>query len=367
MTVKDGILVLNKPQAWTSSDCVAICRRALKCKGIKKVGHGGTLDPMATGVLPIFVGQATRIMEYLDLDSKTYRATAQLGKVTDTLDIWGEMLEIKDFSDVSEQDVLNGLKSFEGWILQTPPKYSAVRINGKRLYEYAYKGQEIDVDITKRTTNVSAIDLVSIDISKGEFVFDVTCSKGTYIRSICSDLGEKLGCGCVMTALERTQVGNIGLDADIPVISPLEIKGRLLQIEEETRCPADASRAIRGTAKERCEEETEAFARELEDILLDGDYPLVHFGKVEMPDDRVVYFSRGNAIWWNQLKVPETPDVDYMLTRTKGGDMPKNARGRDYDRIYRVYDSRGRFLGTGFYDKKEGKLKADKVFIEQIK
>ena len=367
MTVKDGILVLNKLQEWTSSDCVALCRRALKCKGVKKVGHGGTLDPMATGILPIFVGQATRIMEYLDLDSKTYRATSQLGKVTDTLDIWGEVLETRSFSGISEADVAECLKSFEGWIQQTPPKYSAVRINGKRLYEYAYKGQEIDVDINKRTVNVSGIDLVSIDMAEGTFTFDVTCSKGTYIRSICNDLGEKLGCGCVMMDLERTKVGNIGLDGDIHLLSPLQIKERLLQIEEKARCPQDASRAVIGRAKELYGMETEAFARELEGKFLEADYPLVHFGSVEMPDDRVVYFSRGNAIWWNQVSVLSEPDVEYMRSCREDGGIPLNARGRSYDCIYRVYDRAGKFLGTGFYDREEGKLRADKVFIEQIK
>ena len=98
--MRDGILILDKPQEWTSSDCVAICRRAFRCKGIKKVGHGGTLDPMATGVLPIFIGQATRIMEYLDLDMKTYRCSAALGKVTDTLDIWGQTLDMADTAQV---------------------------------------------------------------------------------------------------------------------------------------------------------------------------------------------------------------------------------------------------------------------------
>lgn len=362
MAVKDGILILNKPQEWTSSDCVAICRRALKCKGIKKVGHGGTLDPMATGVLPIFVGQATRIMEYLDLDDKTYRCTAQLGKVTDTLDIWGEVLETRDFSDVSELDVAEGLESFVGWIEQTPPKYSAVRINGKRLYEYAYKGQEISVDITKRIVNVSDIDLISIDMKKGEFVFDVTCSKGTYIRSICSDLGDQLGCGCVMTGLERTRVGNIGLDMDLPVYSPLEIKERLEQIKTEA-----AEKESHASEKESYAAGTEAFAMELEGQFLEADYPLVHFGKVQLADDRVVYFSRGNAIRWSQVKVLSEPDVAYMKSRGRDGQMPLNARGREYDCIYRVYDRSGAFLGTGFYDRKERLLKADKVFIEQIK
>ena len=343
--MNDGILILNKPQNWTSSDCVAICRRALRCKGIKKVGHGGTLDPMATGVLPIFIGQATRIMEYLDLDTKKYRCRARLGLVTDTLDIWGETLQEKSFAGITESQLLQALKSFEGWIWQTPPKYSAVRINGKRLYEYAYKGQEIDVDIKQRNVNVSKIDLISCDTAKGEFVFDVTCSKGTYIRTICSDLGEKLGCGCVMTSLERTEVGNIALSGDHPVFSAEYIK---------EKCSS-------GT-----QAEIEAFADQLYEKLLHADYPLVHFGRVELADDRVSYFSRGNAIRWKQVNVISGPDTDYMYTVKADGSMPLNARGRRYDRIYRVYEeSTGAFIGTGYHDKEEGLLKADKVFIEK--
>lgn len=360
--MKDGILVLNKPQNWTSSDCVAICRRALRCKGIKKVGHGGTLDPMATGVLPIFVGQATRIMEYLDLDKKTYRCGAALGKVTDTLDIWGEVLETHEFQGVTEEDVREGLKSFEGWIWQTPPKYSAVRINGKRLYEYAYKGKELDVDIKQRYVNVEKIDVLSVDMDNGEFVFDITCSKGTYIRTICSDLGEKLGCGCVMTSLERTSVGNIGLEMDFPIISALDVKDRCIEIKD--RCIETAENA--GGGCEAFARESERYAAELENLFLPADYPLVHFGKVEINADRAVFFSRGNSIRWGQVSVTGAPDAEYMSTRNEDGSMPLNARGRRYDRIYKVYQKEtGEFLGTGYYDEKENLLKADKVFVEK--
>ena len=348
--MKDGIIVLNKPQNWTSSDCVAICRRALRCKGIKKVGHGGTLDPMATGVLPIFVGQATRIMEYLELDQKTYRCGARLGTVTDTLDVWGEVLENRSFEGITEDDIREGLKSFEGWIWQKPPKYSAVRINGKRLYEYAYKGQEIDVDIKLRNVNVEKINLIAVDMQKGEFLFDVTCSKGTYIRTICDDLGEKLGCGCIMTSLTRTKVGNIGLDCGLQIMDPLDIKARCVEIADSG---AFAS-------------ESEAYAAQLENTFLLPDYPLVHFGSVEIEVDRAVYFSRGNSLWWNQVQVVSEPDLQYIRSREKDGSVPKNHRGRDYDRIYKVYQKEtGEFLGTGYYDKESKLLKADKVFIEK--
>lgn len=339
--MRDGILVLNKPQEWTSSDCVAVCRRALGVKGIKKVGHGGTLDPMATGVLPVFVGQATRIMEYMDLDYKTYVCNARLGISTDTLDIWGEVLEevpwpeVKEKCTLSEEIIAKAIQSFSGTIEQVPPKYSAVRINGKRLYEYAYKGQEIDVEVKSRKVYIKHICVNGINMETGEFSFEVTCSKGTYIRTICSDIGEILGCGCTMTGLVRTAVGNITID--------------------QAQITADQVKTMD--------------ADELEKMLLKPDYPLEHFGIAEMNSDRADFFSRGNAIRLRQINFRSEPDVEALLEsgRTAGtGQMPCNARGRAYDRIYKIYESgTGEFLGTGYYDKKAGELKADKVFVKQ--
>lgn len=332
--MRDGILVLNKPQNWTSSDCVAICRRVLGVKGIKKVGHGGTLDPMATGVLPIFVGQATRIMEYMDLDYKTYICKARLGIITDTLDIWGEVLEERNWNSVradlgvTERTITKALSEFQGNINQMPPKYSAVRIDGKRLYEYAHKDQEISEEvfnkIKPRKVYIKNITVNDIDMDTGELEFEVCCSKGTYIRTICSDLGEKIGCGCTMTALVRTGTGNITMD--------------------QAKVTADQVKTME--------------AEELESLLLHSDYPLIHFGEVTMPEDRADYFSRGNSIWWSQVKVVKKPD--------EVCDGHKNARERDYNCIYKVYqENTGEFLGTGYYDAEENKLKADKVFVEK--
>ena len=168
--MRDGILVLYKPQEWTSSDCVAVCRRALGVKGKKKVGHGGTLDPMATGVLPVFVGQATRIMEYMELDSKTYVCCAKLGITTDTLDIWGEVTSETPWEELrdrlSKVDIMEAVASFEGEIEQIPPKYSAVRVNGRRIYDYAYKGKEIDVEIKPRKAFVHRICVIDVHMRR---------------------------------------------------------------------------------------------------------------------------------------------------------------------------------------------------------
>ena len=198
---ENGILNINKPEGWTSQDVVAKLRGRLH---IRRVGHTGTLDPMATGVLPVCFGKATRIIEYYDDDFKTYEAEMKLGMVTDTLDSTGTVLETKPV-DVSEEDVIQAIDSFRGWITQIPPKYSALKVNGKPLYKYAREGAE--VEIKSRKIYVEDIQLVEVNLRENRILFRVTCSKGTYIRTICDDIGKKLGCGGTMTALQRTQSG----------------------------------------------------------------------------------------------------------------------------------------------------------------
>ncbi len=375
--MRDGILVLYKPREWTSSDCVAICRRALGVKGIKKVGHGGTLDPMATGVLPIYVGQATRIMEYMDLDYKTYRCQARLGLVTDTLDIWGEILSEKPLQEalhkgyedeITEDMVRESLMSFEGHIEQIPPKYSAVRINGKRLYEYAYKGQELDVEVKPRKVHIKELSIEDIDLEERTLTFSVTCSKGTYIRSLCSDLGEKLGCGCTMTGLERTAVGIISLESVADrIISAAEVKAMVEDVRASSA--AESAKQADASAKAEMQEAWDRVADRLENLLIPPDYPLVNLGEVSINEDRTSFFSRGGAIRWNQVRVEKEPDVEALRESGRSGEtgsIPCNARGRSYEFIYKVYQQETReFLGIGYYDEAAGEMKADKVFIEQ--
>ncbi len=344
--MKDGILILNKPQEWTSNDCVAICRRALGVAGVKKVGHGGTLDPMATGLLPIFVGYATRIMEYLDLDYKTYICTARLGITSDTQDIWGECQEVLSACEVSGKVVVTResiekiLAGFSGHVEQMPPKYSAVRINGRRLYEYAHSGEKISVEVKPRRVHISHIELLDFDMRQSEFTFRVTCSKGTYIRTICKDLGDKLGCGCVMTALKRVKVGK--LELGVNTIGAEEIKRLTVEAGQDK----DAQRQV---------------ADRLESLIIPADYPLVHFGVASMAADRAIYFSRGNAIRLRQVTIEREPDIP---TNEENDKIPCNARGRRYDFIYKIYERETRrFLGTGFLDRKTKEMKADKVFV----
>ena len=200
-----GFLNVYKPKGMTSHDVVGRLRRVTK---IKQIGHTGTLDPFATGVLPICIGKSTRLIEYLE-DDKEYLATVQFGKNTDTYDLDGEVVATFD-KKVSEVEVRLGLKSFEGEISQMPPIYSAIKVNGKKLYDYARAGQE--VEIKPRTVFISKIELVEFNQEKQEAKLLVACSKGTYIRSIAYDLGKNLGCGAYLSALERTKAGLFNIE-----------------------------------------------------------------------------------------------------------------------------------------------------------
>lgn len=193
----NGVIVVNKPQDFTSFDVVAVVRG---CLHTKKVGHSGTLDPMATGVLPIFVGGATKAISLLPDHDKSYRAGFRLGITSDTLDIWGNCSEKREV-DISAEILLDVLLKFKGDIEQIPPMYSALKVNGQKLCDLARKG--IEVERKPRRVTISQLELVSFDGRDG--VIDVDCSSGTYIRSLVDDIGRELGVGAVMTALERTR------------------------------------------------------------------------------------------------------------------------------------------------------------------
>ncbi len=197
----NGILLIDKPEGYTSHDVVAKLRGILR---ERRIGHSGTLDPMATGLLLVFVGRATRAVEFAESDVKRYRASIRLGLETDTLDTTGKVLSERDASAVTSEDLGNILNSFRGEQEQIPPMYSALKQNGKKLYELAREGKT--AERKARKINISLLELVGVD-DKGDFILDVECSKGTYIRSLCADIGEALGCGACMSALRRTNVG----------------------------------------------------------------------------------------------------------------------------------------------------------------
>ncbi len=196
----DGYVNLWKPSGMTSFDAVRLVRRALD---VKRVGHGGTLDPLAEGVLPLFVGRATRLVEYLSASLKSYRATVQLGIRTDTLDVDGRVLAEKDPSGVPRSDIESMLPRFIGTILQTPPMHSALKHGGERLYSLARRG--VTVERAARETFVHSIQLTSWDPPR--FGLEVVCAGGTYVRTLAADIGDELGCGATLEALIRTRVG----------------------------------------------------------------------------------------------------------------------------------------------------------------
>jgi tRNA pseudouridine55 synthase len=183
-----------------------------KISGEKKIGHSGTLDPNACGVLPLFIGKATRLIEYTEHATKGYRCEMMLGLVTDTQDIWGNVLKNSRalISNISEEAVESAFLNFVGPIKQIPPSYSAVKVKGKRLYQYAREGQVIEVDA--RSVTVNQITLLNFNKTDGRVLFDIECSKGTYVRTICHDIGNILGCGACMSFLLRTATSGFSLE-----------------------------------------------------------------------------------------------------------------------------------------------------------
>lgn len=200
----NGILLIDKPPLWTSNDVVSKLKGVLK---ERRIGHSGTLDPLATGLLAVFAGRATRAVSFAESHDKRYTAALRLGLRTDTQDISGNVIS-KGQTDVKDEELDKVLSCFVGEIEQTPPMYSAVRVKGKRLYELARKG--IEVERKPRMITVYSIERKGRE--SGDIVLDIKCSKGTYIRTLCSDIGEMLGCGACMSALRRTEAGMFSVE-----------------------------------------------------------------------------------------------------------------------------------------------------------
>ena len=210
----NGIVIVDKPQDWTSQDVTARLRRVFNTR---RIGHGGTLDPMATGVLPVFVGRATRGVEFFEHAEKAYEATLRLGVVTDTEDITGTVLKRKEVS-CSQQEFLDVLENFRGEIQQIPPMYSALKVNGQKLCDLARKGKE--VERKPRAVTIFKLDCLSFDGDTARL--RIACSKGTYIRTLCKDIGEALGCGGCMESLRRVAAGEYTADEAVPLETLLQ-------------------------------------------------------------------------------------------------------------------------------------------------
>ena len=298
----NGILCIDKPQDFTSFDVVAVMKRLL-CT--RKVGHTGTLDPMATGVLPILAGSATRAAELLPSHDKEYEAGFQLGITTDTQDIWGTVVESRPvFSKKDEIQAL--LPRFTGEILQLPPMYSAVKKDGKRLYELARQGIQVEREASKGT--VFSLGLTGAREETGEYTLSISCSAGTYVRTLIHDLGQALGCGAVMTSLRRTKACGFSLDDCLTL--------------EEARALSE-----KGT---------------LGDRLLPVDAGLSGYPAVQVTDAQFTRFRNGGALFL--ARVNQAP-------KTHGA-------------FVRVYDSKGKFAGLGMVDENAQELKVKRIFSE---
>jgi tRNA pseudouridine55 synthase len=201
--MNNGFLIINKESNMTSHDVVNKIRKIFKTK---QVGHTGTLDPNATGVLIVAVGKATKAISYLENEDKIYQAELTLGVTTDTEDIWGSVIEEKEVN-ISEEKIEQAIKSFIGDIKQVPPMYSALKVNGKKLYELAREG----VTVEREARDITIFDIYDIIVTNNKVKFTVHCSKGTYIRTLCKDIGEKLVCGACMSALNRIKVGGFDI------------------------------------------------------------------------------------------------------------------------------------------------------------
>lgn len=210
----NGIVIVDKPQGWTSQDVTARLRRVFSTR---RIGHGGTLDPMATGVLPVFVGRATRGVEFFEHAEKTYETVLRLGLTTDTEDVTGTVLT-ETTPNISREELEKALDFFRGDILQVPPMYSALKVNGHKLCDLARKGQEI----AREPRPITIHELTLLSFHGTEAALRVRCSKGTYIRTLCKDIGEKLGCGGCMAALRRVQAGEYTIGEAVPLETLLE-------------------------------------------------------------------------------------------------------------------------------------------------
>ena len=226
----NGILVIDKSAGWTSQDVAA------KLRGVfheRRVGHGGTLDPMATGVLPIFIGRATRAAEFLESAEKEYVAGLRLGVVTDTQDTSGNILETHPVA-VTREEVQAALRQFLGPIEQIPPMYSAIKINGQKLYELARRGQEVE----RKPRSITIHELELLEGADADYLLRVRCSKGTYVRTLCHDLGRALGCGGCMSSLRRTRAGSVTLSPAVTVQQVLNFAAE--QAPQALLMPVDA-------------------------------------------------------------------------------------------------------------------------------
>ena len=296
-----GIINVYKEKGFTSHDVVAKLRGIV---GQKKIGHTGTLDPDATGVLPVCLGKATKLCDLLTDKNKTYEAVLLLGKTTDTQDITGEVLEEKSTEALTEEKVREAIEGFIGDYEQIPPMYSALKVNGKKLYELAREGKVIE----RKARPVKILDIQILEIDLPKVRMEVSCSKGTYIRTLCQDIGEKLGCGGCMESLIRTRVSTFRIEdaKTLDEIETLKQEGKLAELL----------------------------------VPIDAMFPF--YPKITVKDDWKAFAKNGNPL---DLK------------------MLKEACGQDEETQVRLYDESGKFIAI--YQWKEKKYHIVKMFFNE--
>ena len=381
--MKDGIINIYKPKGVTSNDVIYMLRNILR---IKKLGHTGTLDPLATGVLPILINRGTRVASYMDVDFKKYTSTLILGVSTDTEDVTGNVTEsTNERIDVSVNKIKEGLKNFSGLIDQIPPMYSAVRINGRKLYSYMHDAPAEEIKaVTKkikpRQVYIKDISLIDSGYIKKEDIpyelntllneevffitFSVECSKGTYIRSICRDLAGYLGVPGTMLSLERTASGLFSKEDSINIeeLKEIALKEGLAYIREDGK--------FRGLG-----EVSEEIPEILEKYILPLDYPLELFGKVKVNAEMRQKFIDGWHLEFNEISVVSKPyyempvgkeelrDANPTSESNHHGSYPGLKVKPEYMGAYRVYDENDEFLGVAIYSDLYHKLVCDKVLV----
>lgn len=298
-----GVINIHKEKGYTSHDVVAKLRGIV---GQKKIGHTGTLDPDATGVLPVCLGKATKLCDMLTDKNKTYETVMLLGKVTDTQDISGTVLQEANTDDLDSETVKEAILAFVGDYMQVPPMYSALKVNGKKLYELAREG----VVVERKARPVTILDIQIKEIKLPRVRMEVTCSKGTYIRTLCHDIGEKLGCGACMEELIRTRVSLFTLSDSLT----------LSQVEEMKK------------------------AGELEQILIPIDVMFSEYEAVTLKDEFVSFLYNGNTF------------------------LPKHLKNfiELYDgKMVRVYDDKGNFIAIYKFIKEKYIFKIEKMFFDR--
>ncbi|MGN0307691.1 MAG: tRNA pseudouridine(55) synthase TruB [Lachnospiraceae bacterium] len=306
----NGILNMDKPSGFTSHDVVAKLRGII---GQKKIGHTGTLDPEAVGVLPVCLGSATRACDFLTQKDKEYIADVRLGITTDTQDITGRVLK-KCKVEVTASQVEAAIQGFSGDYEQIPPMYSALKVNGKKLYELAREGKEIERKARK--VHIREIEILKMELPC--FTIRVNCSKGTYIRTLCHDLGEKLGCGAVMESLQRTRSG-------------IFTKETALTLEQVEQLMKEGRKA----GKEN----------PLSEVLIPVDKVFIHYPALKLKPEMERLIKNGNAFEKKHLLTPLPPE-----NRTEGS-------------RYRVYIENNIFMGIYEYRIKENRFCPVKMFI----